>query len=159
MARNAVVLLLVGLTATHAAGQATAFTLSRFGRHSVSDAEVAQIAELVISTGRRPWLLHSPISLEGDVRRASLFLEPDVPSQRVQRGRMLRLVAEGPRFVPARSPWRIQESGLYAHIPVAGQRPDEVRGDDDLAWPFVLQGEFDDDTLISVVESSCGPSR
>lgn len=25
-------------------------------------------------------------------------------------------------------------------------------GDDDLAWPFVLQGEFDDDTLTSVVE-------
>jgi hypothetical protein len=65
---------------------------------------------------------------------------------------MLRLDAEGPPFVPARSPWRIQESHSYAHIPIAGRRPGEVLSEDDLGWPFALQGEFDDDTLVSVVE-------
>ena len=139
-------------TTSASGAQATAFTLSRFGSQPVSDAEVAQIAELVINTGKRPWLLRSPHSNMRDVRVARLFLEPDVAGGRVQRGRMLRLAAEGPPFVPARSPWRIQESDLYAHIPIAGRRPGEILGDDDLGWPFVLQGEFDDDTLISVVE-------
>ncbi len=152
MARNALLILLVALTATHAAAQATAYTLSRFGSQPVSDAEVAQIAELAISTARRPWLLRSPQSLIQNVRVAELFLEPDVAGGRVQRGRMLRLAAEGPAGLPARSPWRIQESNTYAHIPMAGHRPDEVRGDDDPGWPFVVQGEFDDDTLISLVE-------
>jgi hypothetical protein len=152
MARNAVVIVLVVVTATYAAAQATAFTFSRFGRNPFSDAELAQIAELVVSTGKRPWLLRSPVAMIPDVRVASLFLEPDVPGQRVQRGRMLSLAAEGPQFVPARSPWRIQGAHLYAHVPVPGQRSDEVRGDDDVGWPFVLQGEFDDDTLISIVE-------
>ena len=138
-------------TITHAAAQATDFALHRFGSHPVSDAEVAQIAELA-STGKRPWLLRSPRSLITNVRVASLFLEPDVPSIRVQRGRMLRLVAEGPPSGPASSPWRIRESHLYAYIPIAGRRPGEILDEGDLGWPFILDGEFDDDTLISVVE-------
>jgi hypothetical protein len=34
---------------------------------------------------------------------------------------------------------------------MTGRRPDDVRSDDDLAWPFVVQGEVDDDTLLTVV--------
>ena len=152
MPRNAVLILLLGSIITHAGAQATDFALRRFGSQPVSDAEIAQIAELAISTGKRPWLLRSPRSLITDVRVASLFLEPDVTSRRVQRGRMLRLETNGPPSVPARSPWRIRESQLYAYIPIAGRRPGEILDERDLGWPFVLQGEFDDDTLISVVE-------
>lgn len=151
MATNAV-LILLGLTAAHVAAQATAFTLSRFGSQPVSDPELAQIAELVTSTGKPLWLLRSPHSNISNVRVASVFLEPDVQGARVQRGRMLRLVADGPPLVPARSPWKIRESHVYAYVPIAGRRPGEIRDEDDLGWPFVLQGEFDDDTLISVVE-------
>jgi hypothetical protein len=152
MARNAVLILLLGLAATHVAAQATDFALRRFGSQPVSDAEVAQIGELVISTGKRPWILHSPHVMVRDLRVASLFLEPDVPSLRVQRGRMLSLVAAGPPFVPARSPWTVRESHLYAYVPIAGRRPGEILDEGDPGWPFALQGEFDDDTLISVVE-------
>src|SRR6185503_2812605 len=105
MARNAILILLLGLTTAHVAAQATEFGLRRFGSHPVSDAEVAQITALVASTGKRPWLLLSTNSMIPDVRIASVFLEPDVPRLRVQRGRMLSLVADGPPFVPAHSPW------------------------------------------------------
>jgi hypothetical protein len=152
MARNAVVILLVGLTASHAAAQATDFSLRRIDSHPLTDTEVAQIAELVADTGKRPWLLRSPRSVVGGLRYANLFLEPDESRPRVRRGRTFVLIADGPSSGPASSPWRIRDSRLYAHIPIAGERPDEVRSDDDIAWPFVLQGEFDDDTLISVVE-------
>ena len=57
--------------------------------------------------------------------------------------------------VSGRSPWRIRESYLYAHIPGSGRRPREVLGDDDVEWPFVLQVEIDADTLIRVVELVC----
>ena len=150
MSRNAVLVLLLGSTTTLVSAQATDFALRRFGSQPVSDAEVAQIAELAISTGKRPWLLRSPSSMITDVRVASLFLEPDVPSLRVQRGRMLRVVSAG--SPSARSPWRIRESHLYAYIPIAGRRPGEILDEGDLGWPFILEGEFDDDTLISVVE-------
>ena len=143
---------MLSLTATHVAAQVTDFQLRRFGSQPVSDAEVAQIATLVVSTGKRPWLVRSPHSWMPDVQIASLFLEPDAPSPRVQRGRMLSLVAEGPRFAPARTPWRIRESSVYAYIPVSGRPLGEVLDENDVSWPFVVQGEFDDDTLISVVE-------
>src|SRR5688572_31031977 len=76
-------------------GQAP-FTLKRFGRALVSDAEVAQIAELASSTGKRLWLLRTAdIGMMTD-RVSYLFLEPDVLGKRVLRGRVLRLGAKEP---------------------------------------------------------------
>jgi hypothetical protein len=152
MARNAVLLLLLAVTATHVAAQATDLTLRRFGSQPVSNAEVTQIAELVVSTGKRPWLLRSPHSMVGGLRVASLFLEPDVLGPRVSRGRMWRLEADGSPFIPPRSPWRIREPHVYAYVAIAGRRPGEILGEDDPGWPFIVQGEFDDDTLIGIVE-------
>ena len=72
---------------------------------------------------------------------------------------------------------RVRRGGYKSRICMltsrsAGRRPGRNPGRDDLGWPFVLQGEFDDDTLISVVEfvrsqppipmpslSSAGPCR
>jgi hypothetical protein len=132
-------------------GQAP-FTLKRFGRALVSDAEVAQIAELASSTGKRLWLLHTPNAVMMSARVSFLFLEPDVLGKRVLRGRVLRLGADEPPNVPIRSPWTIRESHSYAYIPITGRQQGEIVSADDLSWPFILDGEFDDDTLISVVE-------
>ena len=41
---------------------------------------------------------------------------------------------------------------MYAYVPIAGRRPGEILDEGDLGWPFILDGEFDDDALISVVE-------
>ena len=152
MARNAFILIVLGLTVTQVAGQAPDFTLRRFGSVPVSDAEVAQIAELASSTGKRLWLLSTPNAVMMSERVSSLFLEPDVFGKRVLRGRVLRLRADGPPTVPIRSPWTIRESHSYAYIPAAGRQQGEIESAHDLSWPFILSGEFDDDTLISVVE-------
>ena len=82
---------------------------------------------------------------------ASLFLEPDNIGPYMLRGRMFILEADDQPAVPVRSPWRIRDSYSYACIPMPGRQPGELQGSDDLGWPFIVQGELDDDTLISVV--------
>jgi hypothetical protein len=152
MARNAFILIVLGMTVTQVAGQAPDFTLKLFGRAPVSDAEVAQIAELASSTGKRLWLLHTPNAVMMSARVSFLFLEPDVFGRRVLRGRVLRLGADEPPNVPIRSPWTIRESQSYAYIAITQRQQGEIESADDLSWPFRIDGEFDDDTLISVVE-------
>jgi hypothetical protein len=151
MTPSVVAALVLGLLFTPALHGQAPFTLKRFGSVPVSDAEVAQIAELASSTGKRLWLLHTPNpSMGGRVSR--LFLEPDVVGKRVLRGRLLRLVADERPNVPIRSPWRISESLSYVYIPIAGRQQGEIQGEHDLGWPFSVRGEFEDDTLISIVE-------
>jgi hypothetical protein len=128
------------------------FTFKRFGGLPVSDAEVTQIAELASSTGKRLWLLRTPNSVMATGRVSYLFLEPDGFGKRVLRGRMLGLVADEPPSIPIRSPWRIGATHSYAYIPIAGRQQGEIEGEHDIGWPFIVRGEFDDDTLISIVE-------
>ena len=152
MTKNAIVALVLAVTVARVAGQAADFALQRFGSLSVSDVEVAQIADLVVSTGKRPWLLRSPHTMELDVRLAYLFLEPDLTGARVHRGRLLTLRADGAPYSPPRSPWRLGDSRSYAYIPSQGRRAGEIRSERDSDWPFTVQGEFDDETLISLVD-------
>jgi hypothetical protein len=64
---------------------------------------------------------------------------------------MFSLEADDQPAVPVRSPWRIREPYSYACIAMAGRPHGELAGEDDLGWPFIVQGEFDDDTLVSIV--------
>ena len=152
LARKTATISLLCLAVTEVSGQTAGDALGRFGRLNVTDAEVSQIAKLVIGTGKRPWLLRTPHSMITDVRVADLFLEPDVLGGLVQRGRMMSLVADGPPYVPPRSPWRVRNSHSYAYIPTQDRGVGDIRSDSDIDWPFVVVGEFDDATLISVVE-------
>jgi hypothetical protein len=146
------VCLVLGVLFTSTIDGQAPFTLKRFGALPVSDAEVAQIAELANSTGRRLWLLRTPNSVMASERVSYLFLEPDVFGKRVLRGRVLRLAADGPPKGPISSQWRIRESGSYAYIPTTGRQHGEIESEHDLGWPFMVRGEFDDETLISIVE-------
>ena len=152
MTRCTVVACLLGLTVTQTAGQAPDFTLRQFGRVPVSEAEVAQITELAGSTGKRLWLLRTPNAVMMSERVSYLFLEPDVFGKRVLRGQVLSLRADEPPNVPIRSPWKIRGSLSYAYIPTTGRQQGKIESATDLDWPFILNGEFDDDTLVSVVE-------
>jgi hypothetical protein len=40
---------------------------------------------------------------------------------------------------------------LYACIAAPGRRPFDITSERDMGWPFVLDGQFDDDTLVSLV--------
>jgi len=135
---------------THAAGQGTVFQLARFGKPALSDNDVMQIADLVKSIGRRPWTLHSKNSMIGGVCVADLYLEPDALGVRVNRGQMMKLVADGPPAVPP--PWRVKASYSYAYLPPQGRQLGDIQSETDANWPFIVEGSLDDDTLISVVE-------
>jgi hypothetical protein len=73
-----------------------------------------------------------------------------VTTERLSRGRMLRLVANDAPVVSERSGWRVKETAPYAYVPLGGS-VGEITGDQDLAWPFAVYGEIDDETLISLV--------
>lgn len=155
MAKNTVIVTLVGvLSVTLAASQAPDSALVRFGKvaEALTGAEVVQITDVAVSAGSRPWLVLGQRSMTTGREHASLYLEPHVIGERVQRGQMLRLVADGPPVVPVRSAWRVQESRRYAYVPATGRQPKDISSEGDIDWPFTVEGEFDDDTLFSIVE-------
>jgi hypothetical protein len=139
---------------TLAASQAADSGLIRFGKvgEALTRAEVAQITDVAVSAGSRPWLLLGQQSMELGRQHASLYLEPDVVGARVLRGQILSLVADGPPGEGVRSAWRVQESRRYVYIPSAGRQPKDISSEGDIDWPFRVEGEFDDGTLISIVE-------
>jgi hypothetical protein len=148
---SVVAALVLGLLFTPALQGQSPFTLKRFGSLPVSDAEVAQIAELASSAEKRLWLLRTPNRVMTSERFSYLFLEPDVFGKRVLRGRALK-VAKEPPGATIRSSWKIVESHSYAYIPTTGRRQGQIGHEDDIDWPFIVRAEFDDDTLISIVE-------
>jgi hypothetical protein len=100
----------------------------------------------------RDELLLGQSSMDPGRQPASLYLEPAVVGARVLRGQMLSLVADGPPGEAVRSAWRVQESRRYVYIPSAGRQPKDSNSEGDIDWPFRVEGEFDDGTLISIVE-------
>jgi hypothetical protein len=65
---------------------------------------------------------------------------------------MLRLIAGGSPVAPVRSAWRVDESRRYVYISTRGRPPKDISSESDVDWPFTVEGEFDDDTLISIVD-------
>ena len=151
MARTAALIILLGLTVTHVTGQVTDFSPGRYGSLAISDAEVTQITDLLSGTGKRPWLLRAASWFGPESPVVNVFLAPDVVGSQLLRGRMVVIVADDQPRVPVRSAWRIREAHSYACVPVNGRQPGDIRSQDDLGWPFIVQGEFDDDTLVSIV--------
>jgi hypothetical protein len=80
----------------------------------------------------------------------TVYLHPDLVTEGLRRGRILRLVAKIPPAVSERSDWRVWETTSYAYVPVVGLGG-EIAGEQDLAWPFTVDGEIDDETLVSLV--------
>ena len=65
---------------------------------------------------------------------------------------MFILEADDQPVVPERSPWRIRRSYSYACVAAPGRRAGDIGGDKDIGWPFIVEGEIDDQTLVSVFE-------
>jgi len=45
----------------------------------------------------------------------------------------------------------VKGTGSYAHIVVPGRRASEIADERDIGWPFAVEGEIEDGTLISAV--------
>ena len=87
------------------------------------------------------------------LRTVTVYLEPDVTNVGVRRGRLLQLVADEPPAVPQRSTWRVKATASYAYIVPPTPPTDQITDERDIRWPFAVDGDIDDATLVSVVTS------
>ena len=71
-------------------------------------------------------------------------------TERLSRGRILHLSADDAPGVAQRSRWKGVNKAAYAYVPLGG-KPPEITNDNDLGWPFRVEGEIDNETLISLV--------
>jgi hypothetical protein len=128
--------------------------IGRFGTvgQSLSEHEIAQIADLANAAGKPVWLMLGLSSMIPGVATLDAYLQPDVSTERLRRGRMLRLVAnEDPPAVPERSAWTVKDTTSYAYVPLS-EKAGEIASKEDLTWPFTVEGSLDDDTLVSLVK-------
>jgi hypothetical protein len=135
-----------------AAEQGRQTQIRRFGAvgRSLSEREIARITDLANGAGMPAWLVLGFPSMIGGVTTLTVYLQPDVTTEHLRRGRLLRLVANDVPRVSERSDWRVNETASYAYVPLVGPAG-EITGDRDLAWPFAVNGEVDDETLLSLV--------
>jgi hypothetical protein len=130
------------------ASQITESRPAVFGSVALTELELAQIGGLA---EKPAWLVLGYRSMIRGVATVSVYLRPDVVGTSVERGRMLSLVADDPPVVPNRSAWKIRDTVPYACIALPDRRCNDIFSERDRAWPFLVQGDLDDDTLISVV--------
>lgn len=112
--------------------------------------EMAEVRRVSREAGKDPWLIFGfryAMGPESAPRRTgmSIYLQPDVENAQLRRGRLL--IVE----VSATSSAGIQATKQYAQVIVLSGRPPEVNGRLDVHRPFVVEGEFDDQTLLGVV--------
>jgi hypothetical protein len=134
------------------AEQVTDARIGRFGpvARDLSELEIAQITDLANATGKAPWLILGFRTMLVGVAMVTVYLEPNVTTERLNRGRILHLVADDPPLVSQRSRWKVRKTASYAYIPLGG-RPREIADEHDLGWPFEVAGEIDDEMLTGLV--------
>ena len=135
-----------------AAEQVSETRIGRFGSigRDLSELEIAQITDLANAVGKAPWLILGFGSMIPGVATLKVYLEPDVTTERLNRGRLLHLIADDPPRVAQRSRWKVENTEFYAYVPLSG-RLREFANEHDLGWPFAVRGQIDDETLISLV--------
>jgi len=134
----------------------------------LTPAEMAQVRGLARPTGKEPWLIHGfrhGLGPKFTSRRTRLevYLQPEVENGSLRRGRVLHVEISAPAAGGRNASARIESTGNYAQIVVPGRRATDVEGKWDLNRPFLVDGEFDDQTLSSLValirRSPQGPPR
>ena len=141
------------LAAVLVAGQVSDAQLDRFGRvgQALTEADITHITSLAKTYGKSPRLVLGESSMVRGLAVIRVFLEPDAADTPVQRGTMLRLETETPPKVPEGSVWRVTVTQSFACIAAPGRRHFEISSAQDIGWPFLVDGQFDDETLLSLV--------
>ena len=117
--------------------------------------EMFEVRRISREAGKDPWLIFGfryGRGPESAPRRSeiSIYLQPDVANAHLRRGRLLEVeMFATPSAQPASG--RIRFTRKYAQVIVLSGRPPEVTGRLDAHRPFVVDGEFDDQTLLRIV--------
>ena len=90
-----------------AAEQVSERRIGRFGSigRELSELEIAQITDLANAEGKAPWLMLGFRIL--GVTTLKVYLEPDVTTEGLDRGRLLHLSADDAPRVAQRAPWKV----------------------------------------------------
>lgn len=118
--------------------------------------EMVEVGRLCREEGKDPWLVfgfrygRAPKSAP---RRTelSIYLQPDVENAQLRRGRLLEVEMSATSSATRQGSGRVRSTQKYAQLMVLNGRPPEVNGRLDAHRPFVVDAEFDDQTLIRVV--------
>jgi hypothetical protein len=118
--------------------------------------EMLEVRRLSQEAGKVPWLIFGfryGRGPESTPRRTqiSIYLQPDVEKAQLRRGRLLDVEMSAPSSPAQQVSGRVQSIKKYAQVIVFSGRPPEVKGRLDAHGPFVVDGEFDDQTLLRVV--------
>ena len=122
----------------------------------LTSAEMAHVRRLARLTGKEPWLIYGfrhRYRTTSGARRTSLeiYLQPDLENGRLRRGRVLHLEILAPAGAGQKASQRIESTAKYAHVVVLGRGPNEVNEKWDAHRPFLVDGDFDDETLFGLV--------
>jgi hypothetical protein len=79
---------------------------------SLSESEITQIADLAKVAGKPAWLVLGIPSMISGVATLTVYLHPDVTTEHVRRGRLLRLIAKDPPVVSERSEWKVKDTAF-----------------------------------------------
>jgi hypothetical protein len=118
--------------------------------------EMLEVQRLSREAGRDPWLIFGfryGRGPESTPRRTqiSIYLQPDVEKAQLRRGRLLDVEMSATSSATRQASGRVQSIKKYAQVIAFSGRPPDVKGRLDAHRPFVVDGEFDDQTLIRVV--------
>ena len=148
-------------------GTATPFRLGDFAR-GLSAQDIASV-EVALPLGRKPWLLVGDFAQSRTFQWIQAYMPPDSTSTQLRRGTMIRLSRRVTD--PANpGPWTIDNSiqqggihtqqgfeghppthGSYVQVAIEGQSFEEFFGDQDNNRPFVVEGNWSDTELTSIV--------
>jgi hypothetical protein len=121
----------------------------------LSPADMVQVRGFTRPTGKKPWWIYGfryePRGSTYARTQLWIYLQPDEENGRVRRGRAMRVEIAASSSARARMPSRVESTWKYAQVAEIGRRPDELKGRSDLQRPFLLDGEFNDQTLVNVV--------
>ena len=134
-------------------GQASGPEPGRFGAlgETLTAAEIAEVEDIASTARGRPWLVLGHRSTMSGIASIDVYLQPDVQNTQVRRGRLLRLIADDPPAVPQRSAWRVEKTMPFAYIGSPGRPPFTITAEQDVDWPFTIEGDIDDPTMVSLV--------
>jgi hypothetical protein len=121
----------------------------------LTEDDLAQIGLLAEEAGGRPWVLdgHSPSFLPDAPWYVAVYLQPDLTSGSLRRGRIqymtALLTARGDYSAPRK--WQLNSSTDSAQVTMPGTDPDSVTGGRDLNRPFRVAGTFSDGEILAIV--------